>query len=204
MGMWLMVTGLLVLLVLVLESRKLQEERSCRAPMQHVNFLTDVECRGVIDAATKRGLTRSEVGDGEGQVSKVRTSHQVFLPHHISAVEPVIVKAEKLLGCSRKHFEQLQVVRYTAGQKYEAHFDSDDDTPPENRRTDTLLMYLNDPTAGGQTEFPKVGIEVDPEKGKAVHWKNLDSHGHLLPCAFHGGRPVTKGVKWICTVWKRL
>ena len=198
-------TFLGVLLVFWVDRRQLAEERKCRGPVRLHGFLTDAECAGVIRAALARGLERSEVvGDEGGEVSRIRTSHQVFLPHDHPAAEPVIAKAEALLGCSRRHFEELQVVRYRPGQKYESHFDSDEDTPQPLLRTDTVLTYLNDVPAGGHTEFPKLGTSVKPRKGMAVHWKNIDSHGHVLPCAFHGGRPVEKGTKWICTVWRRV
>lgn len=180
-------------------------ERQCRAPVIVPAFLTPQECRAVIDAATKRGLERSEVGgNDDSRVSKVRTSHQVFLEHDVPAVDAVIRKAETYLGVSRRHFEELQVVRYDATQKYEAHFDSDEDTPFDERRSDTLLVYLTDVDKGGETEFPELGLQVTPEIGKAVHWKNVDSDGNILPCAFHGGKPVRKGTKWICTVWCHL
>jgi prolyl 4-hydroxylase len=202
---YLLLSGAAAGVVMWLDYLRVKEERKCRRPVEHLDFLTDAECAAVIKAALARGLERSEItGTAGGEVSTVRTSHQVFLEHEHPAVEPVIAKAESLLGCSRKHFEQLQVVRYRPGQKYDAHYDSDSDTPRDDLRTDTLLMYLNDVESGGHTEFPKLKTSVTPRKGKAVHWKNVDSRGHVLPCAYHGGRPVEAGTKWICTVWKRL
>ena len=38
-----------------------------------------------------------DVGDEGDEVSRIRTSHQVFLPHDHPAAEPVIAKAEALL-----------------------------------------------------------------------------------------------------------
>ncbi len=204
--MWVWVSLMtFVLILFAVESCQLQKERQCRVPMEHPGFLTPKECKAIIKAAMRKGLTRSEVvGKAGGEVSNVRTSSQVFIKHDDPAAEPIVAKVEKLLGCSRKHFEEVQVVRYKPGQKYGAHYDSDADTPRDEMRTDTVLMYLNEPKAGGNTAFPKAGVEVSPQRGKAVHWKNLDSHGNVLPCAYHAGTPVIKGTKWICTVWKRL
>lgn len=206
--MWLLWLGfVLVCFLQAIEYRQIREERRCAVPIEYPNFLTDRECRAVIRAALDTGLERSEIVDdrGDGMVSPVRTSSQVFLPNDHPAVRPVIDKAERYLGIPRARFEDLQVVRYTRGQKYEAHYDSDDDTfEPRDLRSDTLLIYLNNVKSGGHTKFPSVDISVKPRKGKAVHWKNVDSLGYTLPCSLHGGTPVTRGEKWICTVWCRL
>ena len=52
-----------------------------------------------------------------------------------------------------------QILRYTRGQKYEAHHDYFND--PVNKqqgghRYATVLMYLNDVQKGGETAFPEV------------------------------------------------
>ena len=188
-----------------LDSRRLREERVCAAPVRHVAFLTPDECAGVIRAARAHGLRRSQVvGQRRDEISAIRTSYQVFLPHDLPEIEPIVAKAEALLGCSRRDFEEVQVVRYRPGQKYEAHYDSDDDVNSLLLRSDTLLMFLNTVEAGGHTEFPKLGTSVKPRTGMALHWKNIDSHGRILPCAFHGGMPVLRGEKWIATFWRRL
>ena len=48
-----------------------------------------------------------------------------------------------------------QVLRYSSGQGYGAHYDSLSDGSP---RIATVLMYLNNASAllGGETAFPKV------------------------------------------------
>ncbi len=203
--MWIKVALCLVILIFWVDYVTIKDERVCRAPVEHENFLTPSECRAVIKAALAAGMERSEVvGKGGDEVSDVRTSSQVFLDHTVPAVQPVLEKAEALLGTSRTNFEHVQVVRYTRSQQYEPHYDSDEETPPEQLRRDTLLMYLNTCKAGGHTIFPKINKKVASQRGKAVHWKNVDSQGRVLPCAFHGGSPVISGSKWACTVWSRL
>lgn len=197
-----LILSTLVLVICFIDSHTLQKERKCTEPREIPDFLTQEECRAVIAAARRAGLERSEVS-GERSVSKARTSRQVFLGHTVPAADAVVSKVESLLGVSRAKFEELQVVRYTKGQKYEAHYDSDDDTPAEEIRSDTVLVYLNDVNRGGHTRFPKAGVSVKPQRGKAVHWKNTDSHGKVLPCAYHAAAPVVRGVKWVCTVWFR-
>ena len=181
--------------------------KECAEPHIIDSFLTRTECQRVIRAAIAEGLERSEVSiegkpESQSKVSNVRTSYQVFLDHTLPAVKPILAKAEEFLGIPRSQFESsLQVARYRPGQEYEDHYDSDDETPMKKRRTDTLLMYLNDVESGGHTSFPEVHIEVTPKRGRAVHWKNVDKDGEILPCALHGSLPVLVGEKWICTVW---
>lgn len=40
----------------------------------------------------------------------------------------------------------------------------------EGVRILTVFLYLNDVEEGGGTDFPKLGITVEPKKGKAVIW----------------------------------
>lgn len=190
------------LAVQYLQHARVRFQRLCRTPVVMDEFLTPAECQAIITAAKAQGLERSEVGTNT--VSKARTSYQVFLEHDVPAVRPVIAKAERFLGVPRSRFESLQVARYNVGQKYEAHYDSDETTPQEDLRTDTLLMYLNNVDSGGHTAFPKAHTKVTPKRGRAVHWKNIDDTGGILPCAYHASLPVIKGEKWICTVWVTL
>ena len=79
--------------------------------------------------------------------------------------------------------EPMQVVKYTKGQMYTAHYDNKQGC---TRRAATFMMYLSDVDAGGATHFPKAqpltvrersvaanasGIRIWPKKGRAlVFW----------------------------------
>lgn len=57
------------------------------------------------------------------------------------------------------HMEDMQVLKYVDGQKYDAHWDeraAEDGTPVGggSRRICTVLMYLSDVEYGGETAFP--------------------------------------------------
>jgi prolyl 4-hydroxylase len=180
-------------------------EEACVRPMLHDDFLRPEECAGIVAAAKAAGLSRSEVWAPEGDaISKYRTSDQVFLPLSTPAVEPFVRRVEELVGVPRTHFEDVQVVRYRPTQRYDAHFDSDEQTPEDEVRLHTVLCYLNDGFEGGETAFPTAHVTVAPKRGMAVHWTNVDPSGGILPCGFHAARPVRKGVKWACTIWVRV
>jgi hypothetical protein len=43
----------------------------------------------------------------------------------------------------------------------------------DNDRETTVLVYLNDVAGGGETEFPRLGLSVSPEKGTALLFQSL-------------------------------
>lgn len=57
--------------------------------------------------------------------------------------------------------EDIQVLRYEPGQKYDPHYDYFADKVNIARgghRTATVLMYLTDVAKGGETVFPEVEV----------------------------------------------
>ena len=54
---------------------------------------------------------------------------------------------------------------------------------------------------GGGTDFPRLGVKVEPERGKAVKFLNCDAAGKPNPETLHAGLPVIRGEKWLATLW---
>ena len=107
--------------------------------------------------------------------------------------------------------EGIQILRYGVGGEYKTHFDY---FPPSDsgsqahlakggQRVSTLVMYLNDVGAGGETVFPHLNLSVVPKKGSAVYFEYCNSRGQVDARTLHGGLPVTAGEKWIATKWMR-
>ena len=97
--------------------------------------------------------------------------------------------------------EPLTLLRYAIGQQYRAHHDCLPQT--SNQRAWTMLVYLNEGYAGGETEFPRLGLSIKGRKGDALLFRNVDDHGLPAPAAAHLGASVTAGQKWLCTRWIR-
>src|SRR3546814_14430087 len=72
-----------------------------------------------------------------------------------------------------------------------------------SNRSWTLMVYLNQPEAGGATRFIKIGKTIQPEPGKLLAWNNRLSPGHYNPATLHHGMKVRAGVKYIITKWYR-
>ena len=49
---------------------------------------------------------------------------------------------------------------------------------------------------GGTTYFPLLDVEIQPQKGSAIFWFNLDSNGGPILESLHAGCPVNNGTKW--------
>ncbi|HEX5182818.1 MAG TPA: 2OG-Fe(II) oxygenase [Allosphingosinicella sp.] len=120
-------------------------------------------------------------------------------------------KINALTGIQPEHGETIQGQRYSVGQQFKEHHDffhaSEAYWPEQERqggqRTWTAMIFLNEPEAGGQTAFPKAGIQVTPRTGNLLVWNNLDEYGEPNVYSLHTGRPVEAGVKYVITKWYR-
>jgi prolyl 4-hydroxylase len=104
-------------------------------------------------------------------------------------------------GTSVAQGEPLQLLCYRPGAEYRAHVDALPSEP--NQRILTVLVYLSNDYAGGETHFPRAGLSFRGNPGDALIFSNVTGDGRLDPLAIHAGMPVTSGVKWIASRWIR-
>lgn len=173
-------------------------------------FLTPEECDQLRKDAINKGLVESLVlsDDNQNIADTRRKSEQVWFNKldNNSIIEKIRNKSVELSGQPLSHFEDVQVVRYGVGGKYEPHYDSCNKTDvktchSDNPRKMTVLIYLNDDFECGGTSFPRLSKTVKPEKGKALVFFVSNENGLLYEDALHGGDPICKGEKWIATQW---
>lgn len=179
-------------------------------------FLSDYETDEIIRLARPQ-IHDSMVGDIEGggvRTSDTRTSRNAWVGRGSSVVtETLYVRAAHLLHLDEKllqtstNAEDMQVVHYVNGQRYDSHHDWGVSGHPESRFI-TLLLYLTDMAdedAGGETAFPKgangLGFKVSPRKGSAVLFYNLLEDGNGDDLALHAALPVYRGEKWLANFW---
>ncbi|KAL3678116.1 hypothetical protein R1sor_021072 [Riccia sorocarpa] len=196
-----------------------------RAFLYH-HMLTDEECDHLINLA-KPNMQKSTVVDsatGRSKDSRVRTSSGTFLNR---GQDPVIARIEQKIAdftfIPVDHGEGLQVLHYEVGQKYEPHYDYFHDsfnTKNGGQRVATVLMYLSDVEAGGETVFPAAkvnaslipnwdelsecaqgGLSVRPKKGMALLFWSMSPDVNTDSKSLHGGCPVISGNKWSATKW---
>ena len=104
--------------------------------------------------------------------------------------------------------EELQVVKYRHGQKYDPHHDfSDRGGSGYGQRFLTLLLYVVVPPEGGHTSFPKAydgrGMRLKPpRRGGAVLFYSMLPDGNGDDLSLHAGQAVQGGhEKWVCNLW---
>lgn len=175
-------------------------------------FMTPEECDQLIDAARPR-LLRSETVDnstGGSEVNDARTSHGMFFQRGESELLARIeARIAALVNWPVENGEGVQVLNYSPGAEYKAHYDYFDPAQPGTstilkrggQRVGTLVMYLNTVEKGGGTSFPDVQLEVMPIKGNAVFFSY--DRAHPSSRSLHGGAPVVVGEKWVATKWMR-
>ena len=178
------------------------------------NVLDAEECDALIELARPR-LKPSTLVDpltGTDIVSDKRSSYGMFFR---LAENDLIARLDRrlsaLMNLPLENGEGLQVLHYPTGGGSEPHFDYLQPGNAANResiarsgqRVSTLVTYLNDVPAGGQTVFPTLGWAVSPLRGNAVYFEYCDDAGRVDPRSLHASAPVAQGEKWVVTKWMR-
>jgi len=173
------------------------------------NFLTPEECSGLVELIDSKRRP-STIADANGD-HYFRTSETC----EIDAAEPLVAAVDARLadfaGIDPAHGEPMQGQRYAVGQEFKAHTDYFDPKGTDfekycglaGNRTWTLMVYLNQPAAGGATRFLRIGKTIQPEIGKLLAWNNRLGPGVYNPSSLHHGMKVRAGVKHIITKWYR-
>lgn len=167
-------------------------------------FLAAGECEALVRAASA-SLTPSETESG---VSAQRTSWTTHLSWADAACGALRQRAERLTGLDHSRFEAPQVARYTSGQLYKPHLDSNEDwdlelgarTGPKISRIATVLVYLNDVASGGGTRFPYLELEVRPRMGAALVFFPSLLSGRVDHTTLHEALPAGD-TKYVCQLW---
>ena len=167
------------------------------------NVLSDQECDELI-RLSKDNMHRSKIGDSRHE-NDMRTSSGMFFEEEHDILTTIEKRVASIMNIPVKHAERLQVLKYTPGQEYKAHYDyfSAASKASKNNRISTLVMYLNDVEEGGVTFFPELDLSVSPKKGMAVYFEYFYGDQTLNERTLHGGAPVITGEKWVATQWMR-
>ncbi|KAM0864260.1 hypothetical protein ACQ4PT_044055 [Festuca glaucescens] len=195
------------------------------------HFLSDDEANHLVSLASGE-LKKSAVADiksGKSTLSEARTSSGYIIS---KGQDPIVAGIEDKIAAwsflPKENGEDMQVLRFKRGEKYEPKYDYFTDSVNTMRgghRVATVLLYLTDVAEGGETVFPlakehtkkgshgkdatlsecaKNGISVKPRKGDALLFFNLLPNAATDPSSLHGGCEVIKGEKWSATKWIRV
>ncbi len=173
------------------------------------HFLPSDGCSALVERidAQRRPST---IADPNGD-NAYRTSETCDL----DSADPIVMQVEHALatltGIDPQFGEPLQGQRYAVGQEFKGHTDYFEPNGADfdrycsvaGNRTWTVMIYLNEPEAGGATRFKAIDKIVQPETGKLLTWNNRRPDGTLNPATLHQGMKVRAGVKYVITKWYR-
>ena len=172
-------------------------------------FLTPAECQPLIEMID-RFRRPSTIADDLGD-PYFRTSETCDLDRDNPHVAALDAKIGALTGLDLAHGEPMQGQRYALGQEFKGHTDYFEPsgldynamTRVAGQRTWTVMIYLNEPEAGGATRFKTIGKTVQPETGKLLAWNNMRADGRPNVNTLHHGMKVRAGTKYVVTKWFR-
>ncbi|XP_017111777.1 prolyl 4-hydroxylase subunit alpha-1 [Drosophila elegans] len=103
----------------------------------------------------------------------------------------------------------LYLTNYGLGGHFGKHVDYVElaDRPPGffseygGDRIATALLYATDVPLGGTTVFTKLKLSIEPKKGNALIWFNLNHAGDPDPLTEHSVCPVVMGSRWTISKW---
>lgn len=179
-------------------------------------FLNTPECEQLC-ALIVDNCQRSTVIDVSGALETPnRTSSSCFFDlskaENALAAE-VSTRIAKFIGIDPSYMEPIQAQFYKPGEEYKPHIDWIDPELPiyesqagfaaGGQRTWSVLVYLNEVQAGGETNFSNADLIIEPDVGKMVYWNNAKTDGELNRDTLHQSCPVTEGEKMVLTLWFR-
>lgn len=177
------------------------------------NFMSPAECDELralsIGSLTPSTVVDDATGKVVGHAERVSqgTHFNVGQNNLVKRIEARISELTSIPVCNG---EGLQILNYVQGGEYRPHFDYFPDnaggrihSEAGGQRIITVIIYLNDVTAGGATIFPNLNLHIYPKKGAALYFSYFNALGQTDPNTLHGGTPVIEGEKWIATKWLR-
>jgi TPR repeat protein len=177
------------------------------------HFLPQRVCDYVIGMAAP-SLLRGKIVDEHGDESVREERSNAVMTFGLAdsdfLLEMVNLRTAQAVGMPPENAEGLGVLHYLPGESYAPHSDFIPDTPANaaqlaarGQRTRTLLVYLNEDFAGGETAFPRLDLHFKPPAGAALVFHNVNEDGRVSPLTLHAGTPPTRGEKWVISKWFR-
>jgi hypothetical protein len=179
------------------------------------DLLPDSVCEWLINESRGR-LVRARVYDPVGQregVSETRNNTSATFGLADVGVLHFLTQARAASACGvpLTHFEAPAVLHYDVGEQITPHFDFIDPRSQDyerqimaqGQRTFTLLVYLNDAYAGGETAFPQIGIEHRGSRREGLLFSNISASDEPDLRMLHAGKPPTSGEKWVLSQFIR-
>lgn len=184
------------------------------------NFISEEDCKHIIDLGYKSNYERSEDvgelladGSNDSKRSLSRTSENAWCSYRNDCRNDTIVqkihdRIGTVTGIPSNYSEDFQMLKYEPGQFYRQHHDYIEHQRDRRcgPRILTFFLYLSDVEEGGATNFPLLGIAVKPKVGRAVLWPSVIDSNPMdkEPRTDHEAQNVIKGTKFGANAWIHL
>ncbi len=178
------------------------------------HLLSEIECEYIkyISSPYMRPSMTVDPKTGEHVQDKIRTSYSATIDWLTEdpVINLIMQKCCINFGVNANQSEVLHVLHYSIGEEYKPHYDffggtgDNDNFTADQQRIKTICLYLNDVEEGGYTTFPNLDKIVEPKKGNAVFFENINpENNEPYVESLHAGEPILKGEKWLATLWIR-
>lgn len=173
------------------------------------SIMEDIE-----DAVEKKILNwyRAGVESGSGDTvnANIRDTYSIGVPFNINSVpsgmyeesmhflnkyfcegfSPLISKYLNEYKIDINEYQNYEILKYGAGQKFDEHVDSSDAYP----RKVSLTYYANDDYTGGEIEFTRFNLKIKPKPHQLLLFPSHAEYAHKV-------HPVIDGTRYAVVQW---
>ena len=188
------------------------EPETYERPVIFHSVLSPKECQHIIDISKSKlrpAMVRNFKTDHRNRNNSV-----AWLQNDEPIVNKIKTKLSKMLNHPMECMEHIQVGFYKENQYFNEHYDQCHSNTSwckkmwarkqGGKRLKTAIIYLNDDYEGGYTNFVMLNKKFKPPVGSMIFFHNLNkSQTKVHLHAKHKGEVITKGKKWILSVWLR-
>lgn len=157
--------------------------------------LSGSECAALITLTEGMGYEAAPITTAAGFVMRpdIRNNTRVILDDvarsvamwsRLSSLVPAVVRGRRPIGLN----ERFRFYRYDPGEQFALHTDGCYRRQNGEASFLTLMIYLNEDFAGGETTFPEYDVCITPKTGMMLLFRH-----ELL----HAGEAVRRGRKYV-------
>ncbi len=160
------------------------------------------ECSHFEQAGIELATVKTQIRSNEvlylGDTSSLLQSTNQLLLNKIYTIQQTLYQIYKI---KFSQIETCSILRYQSGQFYKRHVDNlllasrrDEAAQGVPTRDVSIVGYLNDDFAGGETFFDRQNLKVKPRQGSVLVFPSYYTHPHQ-------SLPVIAGCKYAFTSW---
>jgi len=142
-------------------------------------------------------LGRTKSGRLHHVTDRRRCWNHIVRDHDAASLTQLAPRAAQFLDVAVDRFEPAVLLRYGFDDYFRPHLDTNRQVwqGEHSSRIATILIYLNHDFQGGETCFPLLGINTQPQSGRAIYWRYDHPDSAKNDRLVHSGEPVKSGTK---------